>query len=331
MIEYSLSGPIPPLEEIATPITAPVEPGPPDLLPRLLPKHGQLVIAGETNSGKSLIALEICSSLVTGTPLWGEIEPTAVAQRILFCLGEHYDNVIRRLAIHTKLPMSDQIFLLGPEKLSWDKWLVVNGRPNQVAITKLQKWSEKCDLVVFDPMSAFLTGGGEAENDNITMRLVLDSMSLITQTNGAACLVLAHQGKPMMNQYGQETKRRSYAIRGASAIEDAATNIFYLERGDSSDVVAQATGGHVYDLVCRKFKGESVPKFTLLRNKDTLTHRLLSGKPYADVKKLEARAKIARLREDNPLIDERTAIRLVASIEGVSEDTIKRWIGLLVD
>ena len=92
-------GRIPSLEEVAVQITADIPEADPDIIPGLLPKAGQLVIAGETNVGKSLVALEICSALTTGQPLWGEdkLTPLIRAKRILYVLGEYYNEVIQRL------------------------------------------------------------------------------------------------------------------------------------------------------------------------------------------------------------------------------------------
>jgi RecA-family ATPase len=326
MIDYT-AGPIPALEDVAVRLNGPIKEGPPDLIAGLMPRQGQLVIAGETNTGKSLISLEMISCLTTGKPLWGELEPTKQLKKVLYVLGEHYVEVIQRLLKVTGLEMPDNVFILGPEQLMFDKWLVTRGQPNIQATQKFMKWAEGCDLIVFDPLSAFVNGV-DAENDNVQMRLVLDTMSLIAQSTGASCLVLAHQGKPMMNSYGQETKRKSYAIRGASGIEDAATNIFYLERGDSGDVVAKATGGQVFELTCRKFKGAAPDKYTLLRNNESLTHRMLTGKPYAEVMKIDGRAKVARIMEHNDKIEHRTAVALVAATEGVSEETMRRRLGL---
>lgn len=330
MVDYT-AGPIPPLEDIGVRLNSEIKPGPPDLFPGLLPLHGELVIAGETNVGKSLISLEIVSSAATGKPLWGELEPTKKIKRALYVLGEHYVEVIQRLLQVTRLEMPDDVFILGPEQLVYDKWIVAKGQPNVQAINKFMKWAQGCDLIVFDPFSAFVSGQ-EVENDNVTMRLVLDTMSLIAQSANAACLVLAHQGKPTINQYGQETKRKSYAIRGASAVEDAATNIFYMDRGSTDgQTIEGETGGKVYELVCRKYKGLAPPKYTLLRNKDTLTHTLISDKPFEAIRKIDLRQKVARMAEANPKMDHDTILKQVASFEGKSIATIQRWLGELID
>lgn len=323
----SLSDHIPPLDQIGIKITDPVTEGPPDIIEGLLPKRGQLVIAGETNIGKSLTALEITSSFVTGKPLWGELVPTAKANRVLYVLGEHYDEVIRRLWQKTELPMTDQVFILGPEQLGYDKWLVSSGKPNLMAVNKFIRWAEGCDLIIFDPFSAFMIGGDGIENDNIQARLVLDTMSLIAQSANASCLVLAHQGKPMMDKTGNEHQRKSYAIRGASSIEDAATNIFYLSRATGESAAAGAAGGEkVFELICRKYKGEAPERYRMLRDSARLTHTLLGNRPFIEVQKIATQAKIARLMSALPELSLSETIKIVAATEGTSESTIRRYL-----
>lgn len=319
---FAPSAPIPPLEEIGLGINGPVEEGPPDIIPGFLPRDGQLVLAGETNCGKSLVALETISALITGTPLWGALKPTLAAKRVLYILGEHHAGVIQRLAIHTKLQFSQHTYLVGPEQLGFDKWLIANGKPNMLAIDKFKRWAEGVDIIVWDPLGAFCTGV-DTENDNIQMRLVLEMMGLISQEAGASCLVLAHQGKPMMDKFGEEHHRKSYAIRGASAIEDAATNIFYMGRATGTGSTPMS-----FEMSCRKYKGISPPGYNLLRDPATLTHRLTASKDEAvdQLRKIETNAKINRLQAFNQDFSWRTAVKLVAAIEDKSEETIKRWI-----
>lgn len=275
----------------------------------------------------SLTAIEMTSALVTGSPLWGQIRPTVRLKRVLYVLGEHYPEVIQRLYQKTLLPLTDEVLILGPEQLGFDKWIVAKGQPNLQAMAKFKKWAAGCDLIVFDPLAAFCTGV-DTENDNITMRLVLDTMSLISQGSGASCLVLAHQGKPQMDQFGTEHSRKKYATRGASGIEDAATNIFYLNKADGMDIAQKASGGLMFDLIQRKYKGTSVDRFRLLRDPETLTHTLVTENPYQEVMRIDTQAKIAKLQAANPDFTYRTCLKLVADMEGIPEETLKRRIGL---
>lgn len=310
--------PIPSIEEIGVPIVAPVKDGPPDVIPGLLPRAGQLVVAGETNVGKSLVALEICSALTTDHVLWGELVPTMKARKILYILGEHYNEVIQRLWQKTALPMSDQVWLVGPEALGYDKWLVANGKPNPIAINKLSRWAEGADLIIFDPLAAFVTGS-EAENDNVQMRLVLDSMSLVAQRTGAASLILAHQGKPQMDRMGKEQSRKTYAIRGASAIEDAATNIFYMDRGASGVEKHQE---EVFSLRRRKYKGDAPEEYRLARHPDTLVHTLLGNRPNVEVQKMRTEAMVTRVRRAFPSMPMRDVVHMVCAVTQMSRSTV---------
>lgn len=316
---------IPPLDEIGIPITKAIEEGPPDIFPGLLPRKGEVVIAGETNVGKSLLALEICSSLITGVPLWGELKPTKQAKRILYILGEHYDDVIRRLWQVTKLPMTEQVLILGPEQLGYDRALVNRGQVNPAIKEKFSFWARGCDVIVFDPLAAFVIGI-DVENDNIQMRQVLQCITDVAAENNAVAIVLAHMGKPMMDKFGQEHARKSYAIRGASGIEDAATNIFYLGKADGASVAAQKADEKVFVLRCRKYKGLAPEEYRLMRNPHTLTHTLLGSRPFTEVRKIDTQAKIGRLQLALPELRMPEIIRIVAASENISESSVRRYL-----
>ena len=327
MSNFDIISPIPSIEEIGIPIIAPVHDGPADIIPGLLPRQGQLVIAGETNVGKSLLALEICSALTTEIPLWGELVPTVKAKKILYILGEHYREVIQRLWQVTELPMSENVWLVGPEQLAYDKWLVNNGKPNPVAVAKMSKWADGADLIVFDPLAAFITGQEGSENDNIQMRLVMDTMSLVAQNTGASSLILAHQGKPVVDyKTGTEMSRKKYAIRGASGVEDAATNIFYFGMAEGQSEASK--GSKIYKLLKRKYKGDAPDEYRLMRNQDNLTHTLFGNRPFVEIRKIETQAKIARVQNAFPEMSMSDVIKLIAATDGqLSERTIWRYLG----
>ena len=326
LVDYG-ARPIPSLEEIAERFTDPIGDEPVDIIPGLVPKAGQVIIAGETNVGKTLAAIEIVSSLVTGEKLWGELEPTCRAKKVLYVLGEHYTDVARRLWLHTKLPLTDEVFILGPEQLNYDRWLVANSKPNIHAIDKFRRWAEGCDVLVFDPYASFMIGEG-AENDNIGARLVLDSMSLIAQSAGASCIVLAHQGKPIMDMHGREQSRKTYAIRGASGIEDAATNIFYMGRAKGDSEAAKAAEGDIYSLICRKYKGVAPAEYRLLRDPYNLTHTLLGNRPFVEVRRLATEGKLGRLLSKCPNLTRSQAYEIIAALEGIDVRTVRRHLGL---
>jgi RecA-family ATPase len=287
----------------------------PELIPGLLPQRGAAAIVGETNTGKSLIALEIGASLLTGEPLWGKLEPTKQIKRMTYVLGEHTCSTIRGLYHKTQLPHAGDFRLIGPEHLHPYKALVIGGIAQQMAIDRLIKWCEGSELIVFDPLAGFIQGLG-AEQDNASMRTLIDSMSYIAEAVGSACLILSHMGKPRIDEAGAEIRRTSYAMRGASAQEDALTYLFYLRR---DSLVKQQGPQERYALSVRKIKGDpSMEVFKLTRDPETKRNWLTGSEKAQSLPTLEDKMalaeKVQRLRETNPRYDERTCIENVAAM-----------------
>ena len=302
----------------------------PELIPGLIPESGTAGIVGETDTGKSLIACEIGSSLLTGEPLWGSIHPARTIDKVVYILGEHTCQTIQGLFHRTQLPHAGKFHLIGPEHLHPYKALSIGGVAQPIAIDRLLKWTEGAGLIVFDPLGGFAQGLN-AENDSASMRTLIDSMSLVATKNGAACLVLSHMGKPLMNTEGQEVRRTSYAMRGSSAQEDALTHVFYLRKAIS--VKQQAQNEERFDLSIRKFKGNpSNEVYRLLRDPDTKRNTLINAKPakhggYPDRKEVEEyRRKIQRILENNPGFEPDTALKMVADGEGLPVGTLERWL-----
>lgn len=301
----------------------------PELIPGLLPESGTAGIVGETDTGKSLIACEIGSSLLTGMPLWGSIEPVRAIDRVVYILGEHTCQTIQGLFHRTKLPHAGKFLLIGPEHLHPYKALVIGGVQQGIAVDRLMKWTEGAGLIVFDPLGGFAQGLN-TENDSASMRTLIDSMSLIATKHGSACLILSHMGKPVMNQEGQEIRRTSYAMRGSSAQEDALTHVFYLRK--ALQVKQQHHDTERYDLSIRKFKGNpSSEVYRLSRDAETKRNTLINAKPtrgsYPDRKEVEEyRRRIQRILEANPAFSPDTALKMVSDGEGLAVATLERWL-----
>lgn len=307
------------LEDLAVPINSELLAEQPDIFPGFVPKDDLVCISSGTNQGKSLISVEICSSLSTGEPLWGSITPSMTAKKILYVLGEHRTRKIVSLARKTRLPFGN-VLVLGPEHLSVDKYLVSHGVVNMRSVDRFRRWADGVDFIVFDPLAAFIAGA-DVEDDSIQMRLLIETINQICMSSGASCLVLAHHGKPQMDPKGYEHHRKTYAIRGASGSEDTFTNIFYLNQSEQ--------GPSVFELTMRKFKGDGHPKFKLARNRETLVHTLISDvSSQADVLKAEARAKVTNLRYDFPHLEEEMIHKLTASFMGIPVDTLERRLGM---
>ena len=301
----------------------------PELIPGLLPESGAMAIVAETNVGKSLVLCEIGSALLTGELLWDSIRPNRTVEKIVYVLGEHTAAVIQGLFHRTQLPHAGEFRLVDPAGLHPYKALVVNGQQQLLAIDQMLRLTEGAGLITFDPLAGFVQGNN-AENDNSSMRTLIDIMSFIAEKHKAACLIAAHQGKPRMDDSGQEIRRTVYATRGASAVEDSLTTIFYMKR--SLAVKQQQHAGERFELIARKRKGIAETEvFKLQRDPNTLRHSLLnptstrSSAPTVEERLILA-SKVQRLLEANPKFTADTAMELTANMEGMSVETVKRWL-----
>ena len=244
---------------------------PPELIDGILLAQGATGIIGVKETGKSLLALEIQHSLITGKPLWGALKPSHTVNSTVHFLAEHTSRVLLGLYNRTELDKTGKIKVFGPEHLGTHKLLVSNGIRREQAISFYKKLADGAGLVVFDPLAAFIQGQ-EAENDNAPMRSLIDTMIEISVSTGAACLVLGHQGKPTIFQ-GRQVKRHSYATRGASATEDAMTAVHYLDRSQGQYI---GDGNEMYELRPIHFKGLKSKPFQLVRDKETCRHTLVT-------------------------------------------------------
>lgn len=247
-------------------IWSPLEPGPPDLIPGLLPRHGHLLISGETDVGKTTVALEIVQAVLTGLPLWGG-GPTSsrVITQATYIMGEHHESILQSLWQLMSFGGQPALEIIPP---SARRPLVSRGVLMERARDALKERCQGSQLVIFDPLNAFVAGS-EVENDSVPMRACLNAMEDVA--GSGALLVLAHMGKPAFDpKSGSYRHRESYASRGSSAIEDSVTCCFYLTPSRTAD----ARG---FKLIRRKYKGHAPAFYMLKRDPVTNRHTLVGG------------------------------------------------------
>jgi RecA-family ATPase len=319
-------------ESVARLVYEPLPEASPELIPGILPESGTAAIVGETDTGKSLIALEMASSLLTGQPLWGEIVPNRTIERVVYVLGEHTCVTLQGLFHRTQLPHQGDFKLIGPEHLHPYKAIVIAGVAQPIAIDRLVRWTEGANLIVFDPLAGFVQGLN-SEQDNSAMRTLIDSMSYVADKNKSACMILSHMGKPRIDDQGGEIRRTSYAMRGASAQEDALTHVFYLRR---QTLVKQQGAQERFELSVRKFKGSpSNESCVLERDPVTKRNTLINGLAAAKNKvgrdgvSREERAafyaQVNNLRSEKPDFKYETCLEIVAASHKIPMATVKRW------
>lgn len=246
-------------------VWSPPEPGPPDLIPGLLPRHGHLLIAGETDVGKTTVALEIAQAVLTGQPLWGVTAVTEVITKVAYIMGEHHESIVQSLWRLMDFGGQPAIRIHPP---SARRPLVSRGITMERSRDYLKEWCQGSQLVIFDPLNAF-AAGSDVENDSANMRACINAMEDVTA--GGALLILGHMGKPYFDKDRQKYQHRTtYASRGSSAIEDSVTCCYYMIQDDAKEHANR------FRLVRRKYKGDA-PTFYLLQRDDKNCHTLIGG------------------------------------------------------
>lgn len=262
---------------MTTYIDDPLDPAPPEILPGLLPRHGHLSLIAETNVGKTLVALEILESVLSGRPLWGQLKPTDTYTRGTYITGEYDENYIKQLWQKIRGTTPEKAIVLLPRLT-----LVTAG---QLVVENFKRYKDLCagsQVVVFDPLSAFVVGT-DIENDASLTRAAITAMLEVAGNNSV--IIPAHMGKPQYNPKDHAYfQRTSYAARGSSSIEDTPMACFYLKKSESSVFPNQ-----LFYLKNRKVKFGGVDGYQLLRDDETLRHTLVNSKVLAGLAGARAR------------------------------------------
>lgn len=235
---------------------------PPGIFPGLFPDHGALLISGGKEVGKSLIALEISQSAVTGQPLWGALTPTYTVQKVVYIFAEHgghgsLSQLWQAVGLEDPGQSIRVCDTLRP--------LVNRGQVMTAARDFYCQRVEGAGLVIFDPLSAFMSGE-DTENQALPTRTLINTMEYIANSTKANLLILGHFGKL---HYREDIGEAVHSgTRGSSALEHAATAVFYLSKGRRGDTY------QVFNLASEYFKGDALPPLRLIRPDDELQHHL---------------------------------------------------------
>lgn len=195
---------------------------PPILINGVLPGEGGLILAGESEVGKSLMRNEWSVLLACGLDIYGMKTPTA--QTVLVFQTENTleverDRIKRIMRGHRIESVHNRIHYA---KLTWERSLL-----NQKFLGYCAKQIKEVGptVVMWDPLISFLQSN-MSENNNVGMRSVLDRITWLNQEHGCASVVVHHFGQP--GREGEEIPLR-YRMRGASAIRDWADTVIALQ------------------------------------------------------------------------------------------------------
>lgn len=167
------------------------------------------ILGGEQKVGKSIITLNVATSLALGNDFLGFEVPKP--RRVLL-----YQQEISASAMKERTEK-----ILGDESSSLlDNFLIKNTTGNSIKITKEEDRKllyeeiakEQPDLVIFDPLSTF---HDKKENDEQDMSKVLDIFFDIMHKFKVAILLIHHYAKPSIAK-----RDGSHLLRGHSVLGD---------------------------------------------------------------------------------------------------------------
>ena len=185
----------------------------------ILPEGGGLILAGESDVGKSLITTEWAIQLALGYHLLGGkfkvIKPRNV---IVFQI----ENTRRMVQYRLKKMISGLNITDVPDNIFFANETYSYNVMNQICMEQMIEGmaTSAAGLIIADPLSSFHNVN---ENDNSKMRNVLDKFTHISRVTGAASIIVHHFGKPV------DGRSNSYRLRGASSIKDWADTVITLE------------------------------------------------------------------------------------------------------
>ena len=210
----------------ASTIFAPLEP--PDYLVAGLLRRGSLcLIGGYGSSWKTWLALALLLAVASGRPWLGRFATKAGRATFLDWESGSYEMRRRIQALAAGMgiePVGNIDFATMPD--------IYMGTPNfEAAVRRLARLRA---LIIIDSLRAASPG---AEENDSSMRAGLDQLRRIGEETGCCFVVLVHGKKSGGSSAGDARE----ALRGSSAIFDAADSVLVASRSEDGPVKVQAT------------------------------------------------------------------------------------------
>jgi len=222
----------------------------------ILPEGCGLIIAGESEAGKSLITTEWALHLSVGDDILNGQFPVPKSRKVIIFQSENPDQQVQNRLFKMLNGLDiinppDKIFFVDPD-FQYD---LLNENCVQQMIKAIE--DSGAEVFIIDPLSSFHSVN---ENDNSLMRSVLDKITFISRKTGTASIVLHHFGKPV------EGRADSYRVRGASSIKDWCDTLITLTGKSHENKILR-------NISFEKLRfGEKIKPILLERNNETLVH-----------------------------------------------------------
>lgn len=167
----------------------------PALIDGLLPRRGLSMLYGDSNTGKSLVALLLCSCVASGEPFGGhEVETPGVTVFVAMEGGGGLHKRVRALAQQYPNRNCDRMIYLTERYSLFEDPTSANGAKALLdELRDIQKHVGHIDLLVIDMLA--IAASGANENSGEDMSKILDRLEKIEQDLTCHVLMLHHTGK----------------------------------------------------------------------------------------------------------------------------------------
>jgi hypothetical protein len=227
------------------------------IVENLIPTEGIVILGGQSKSGKSFLAIDLCLSVSKGIPVFGRYpsKPTSV----LYLNQDMSTNAFGHRYI--QLSTGKGIDTNNPSFMSSDQFQLNLADDESLAILEERIKESAAKLVVIDTFAASFQGN---EQDSKQMRQVFISLKAITQRLKIAILLVDHHGKRLRGITGNGAK---------SAFSEAVLAVHRLQNGRA-----------IFEVVCNRHsnnEGESL-EFQLKVDEQKAVIEIIADKDRTD-------------------------------------------------
>lgn len=203
------------------------------LVKGLLDQGAMSVLYGESNSGKSFVALDIAQSVAAGTPWNGK---KTVKGLVIYVVAEGGKSFYKRVAAlkrHNRLPDDSQLKLVPcAVDLLHPKTHV--GQLCALVAQEEAKAGVPCILIIIDTLSRALAGGDE--NSSTDMGAIVKNFDVIRSATKAHIMIVHHSGKDR-----SKGARGHSLLRAATDTElEVADHVILVRKQRDMDFAPQA-------------------------------------------------------------------------------------------
>ncbi len=189
----------------------------------VLPAYGYTMLGGQTKEGKSTLVMQLCLSILSGTPFLNQFTIEAKDTQILYINLELDDSIIFNM-VESQIEHFDVDF---SDKLdNFHLWTLKGFSLNEAKdrdMLRAEILAKHINLVVIDPVS--LAMGFDQNKYEVVKAFVKKLETISADVGGVAWLLIHHFSKPQDAQ-----KETIHKLIGSSAWGNFAESVMGIER-----------------------------------------------------------------------------------------------------